>query len=1068
MSVIQAPSFQPTPVQPVTRSGRAIVGRSVELEAIGAALDDALEALVGISLEGEPGIGKTTLLGAAAEVATAKGFTPVIAVADEEIHGPLLLARAIFGGEDIRVDQPPAVLQQIDAVDNALQGTDDSLGLPADERLLRVFDKAATAMRAACREHPIALLVDDVQWGDQDSIRLLRYVIRANPNVPMFLMFTIRPEEMAQVAELVTLLADLERLGILRRLRVGRMRQTETAALLRNVLGGDVTAATAMTIHAQAEGVPFIVSELTRTYREAGLLQPIGGTWTLARNAERLVPSAVRTLIGRRAASLKPETKNLLAMGAVLGRAFRLADVCAIRTKMGETVACELGEASELVQPAIAAGLITEGGSGGDHYLAFSHEQVRAYALDTLSSNRRRQIHSAVLDVLIEGDDPAPESLPVIVRHALAAGDTDRIARYSLDAARAALAANAPEEALRMVEDALSVVSQPAQRVEMLQIRDDALGALGRTSERLESLTELVALVEAAGNDVQQQDALLRRAAALRGDRRFEAAAEVARRARTKAAAAGNLAGELRACLELGQDLLRTSLGEGYTPSALEADFDGGEEAYARAAAIAEQVGSDSSLAMALRELGVIKLARIREWFVERVKAGDHIPILQAIAQGVPLEELEKTLPIADDVVDTRNTLTRALELFEKVGDRRGAMATIVSLAYLQWAPEMHLGANPAQRFEGIRQLANTMDTLVAESERENNEAQMLYGVHVFARSKLIPDLAVQRGEEAFQRARSLGDNTLEFLAAIGTTHAFLDLGETESAGQWLARASAAAATAPTPHRARQLAIAEALLAGSRGDVERMRSGLSEAARTAASQRRPAAQCEAIALLALQTAHAGAQTSDEQMLSTAESAADEARRLCADLAGHPLWAAQADAAAAEVALARGNTELAVELGRNAIALYSAAASEDPHLEILLPAGRAILAAGTDEAEKEFVRGHLKLIQALALQRTFDESIRVRWLRSPVGLQLAEVAGPFEGALANGKSAEQGSLDGDDTQLLRLLTEGKTNSEIAIELGVGESAVSNQLTALYARIGTASRAEATAFAFRARV
>ena len=51
----------------------------------------------------------------------------------------------------------------------------------------------------SCREQPIALLIDDVQWADQDSIRLLRYVIRANPNVPMFLMFTIRPEEMAQV-----------------------------------------------------------------------------------------------------------------------------------------------------------------------------------------------------------------------------------------------------------------------------------------------------------------------------------------------------------------------------------------------------------------------------------------------------------------------------------------------------------------------------------------------------------------------------------------------------------------------------------------------------------------------------------------------------------------------------------------------------------------------------------------------------------------------------------------------------------------------------------------------------
>jgi DNA-binding CsgD family transcriptional regulator/predicted hydrolase (HD superfamily) len=1068
VSVVPAASFRPANVASATRSGRAIVGRSVELEAISAAIDDARESMVGISLEGEPGIGKTTLLGAAAEQAAAKGMLPLIAVADEEIHGPLLVARSIFGSEELRAECSDRVKELISAVDSALQGTDDSLGLPPDERLMRAFDKAATAMRAITRERPIALLLDDVQWADQDSIRLLRYVIRANPNMHMFLMFTIRPEEMAKVTELVTLLADLERLGILRRLRVERLRQTETAALLRNVLGGDVAPATAATIHAQAEGVPFIVSELTRTYREAGLLQPIGGTWALARNAERLVPSAVRTLISRRAANLKAETKDILAMGAVLGRAFRLADVCAIRAKMGETIACEIGEASDLVAPAVAAGLVTEGGTAGERYLAFSHEQVRAYALDTLSSTRRRQVHLAVLDVLTEGGEPAPESLSVIVRHALAAGDTDRIARYSLDAARAALAANAPEEALRIVEDALVMVSQPTQRVEMLQIRDDALGALGRTAERLESITELMALVEAAGDDAQQLDGLLRRAAALRGDRRFEAAADVARRARAKAAAAGNLDGELRACLELGQDLLRTALGEGYTPSALEADLDGGEEAYARAAAIAEQLGNESALAMAVRELGVIKLAGIREWFVERVKAGDHIAILQAVGAGVPLEELAKTLPIADLVDETRALLTRALELFERVGDRRGAMSSIVSLAYLQWAPEMHLGTNPAQRFEGIRQLANTMDTLVAESERETNEAQMLYGVHVFARSKLIPDLAIQRGEEAFQRARALGDNTLEFLAAIGTTHAYLELGDADTASQWLARASAAAATAPTPHRARQLGIADALLAADRGDVERMRSGLTEAARTAGVQRRPAAQCEAVALLALQTARAGAKAGDEALLATADSAAAEARRLCADLAGHPVWAAQAAAAAAEVALARGNSALALEMGRTALAEYRAAMNEDPHLEIVLPAARAILASSNDEAEKEGVRGWLRLIQALALQRTFDEVVRVRWLRGPLGRQLAELAGPFEGQLPTSKDAAQPDFDEKETRLLRLLTEGKTNSEIAGDIGVDEAAVSSQLTALYARIGTASRAEATAFAFRAPV
>jgi DNA-binding CsgD family transcriptional regulator len=360
------------------------------------------------------------------------------------------------------------------------------------------------------------------------------------------------------------------------------------------------------------------------------------------------------------------------------------------------------------------------------------------------------------------------------------------------------------------------------------------------------------------------------------------------------------------------------------------------------------------------------------------------------------------------------------------------------------------------------------MDTLIAESEREANEAQMIYGVHVFARAKLIPDLAVARGADAYDRARSLGDNALEFLSALGTANAQLDLGDAEQAALWLSRASAAAAASPTPHRARQLAVTEALLAAARGDMERMSSGLADAARAAAAQRRPAAQCEAVALLALRAAHSAAASRDEALLDTAQSAAEEARRLCADLSGHPLWAAQGAAAAAEIALTRGDGSLALEWARTALAERRAAQSEDPHLEILVPAARAILALSDDDSEKQAVHGELRLLQAFALQRTFDDAVRVRWLRGPIGSQLSELAGPFEGPLPAAEEDHELPFGEQDTRLLRLLTEGKTNSEIATDIGVEESAVASQLTALYGRIGTASRAEATAFAFRARV
>src|SRR5439155_13599581 len=116
----------------------------------------------------------------------------------------------------------------------ALSGrTDPSLEhLPADQKLLRQFDVAALALRTLADVQPLALLADDVQWADQDSLRALRYAVRTDAASPIFILLAMRPEETATVTEAVTLIADMERMGLIRRLRPGRFSHAETLAFL--------------------------------------------------------------------------------------------------------------------------------------------------------------------------------------------------------------------------------------------------------------------------------------------------------------------------------------------------------------------------------------------------------------------------------------------------------------------------------------------------------------------------------------------------------------------------------------------------------------------------------------------------------------------------------------------------------------------------------------------------------------------------------------------------------------------------------------------------------------------
>ena len=241
---------------------------------------------------------------------------------------------------------------------------------------------------------------------------------------------------------------------------------------------------------------------------------------------------------------------------------------------------------------------------------------------------------------------------------------------------------------------------------------------------------------------------------------------------------------------------------------------------------------------------------------------------------------------------------------------------------------------------------------------------------------------------------------------------------------------------------------------------------MERAVELAIEQGNAAGRCEALAQLALETLRLGAERDDAELLDVAERSARAAAELAADLPGHPPWGAQAEAALARIALARGDTGGALEHARAAGAALLAAHQEDLHLDILLPIAQVFAATGAPEWEP--TRDWIQLSLAMVAQRTLDEDVRVRWFRGPVARELSALTGPLEVSAGDDGHERTIEMDEADAELLRCLIQGRTNAEIAEELGLDEPVVARRLGELFARIGTSSRAEATAFAFRERV
>jgi DNA-binding CsgD family transcriptional regulator len=303
-----------------------------------------------------------------------------------------------------------------------------------------------------------------------------------------------------------------------------------------------------------------------------------------------------------------------------------------------------------------------------------------------------------------------------------------------------------------------------------------------------------------------------------------------------------------------------------------------------------------------------------------------------------------------------------------------------------------------------------------------------------------------------------------------------LEFGDVEAAERWVDLAAQVVATAPTRHRSLQLESWRGRVRAAAGDAVGLRRHLEGAVTLANEQGRASGRCEALARLALEAARLGASTNDAELLALAERSAEQARDLAGQLPGHSPWFAQAEAALAAVALARGDLAAAATAGGAAIESIQDGLHEDLGLEILIPAARAIFAGAPPEHHAP-VRRFLEVVLSRIAQGILDESIRVKWLRGPMGRALVELVGPLDAVPAAAAAATDGTpgpaegvaagpvLEPLETHLLHLLTEGLTNHEMAVQLNLTDEELTSRLARLLARLGTSSRAEATSLAFR---
>jgi DNA-binding CsgD family transcriptional regulator len=395
-----------------------IVSREAELAALRAFIGGERGGPAALVLEGEPGIGKSTLWVAGVERARAGGMRVLSSRPAEAERG---LAYVGLGDlfEDVRDEVLPGLTApRRRALEVALL-LEEAGAEAVDPRALGLA--ARSALQLLADAGPVLVAIDDVQWFDASSLQALAFALRRLGASQVLLLLARRVVGGGERGGL-ELALGVERVE---RLLLGPFSVGALHRVLRDGLGRPLGRQTLLRIHERSGGNPFFALELGRLLDvEAGLAQPLP------------IPETLEGLVSARLAGLPPSTRKALALASALG-------------PTSEELLARTGIAARALDPAVAARVI-ERDRG---MIRFTHPLLSSVLYRDLGEERRR-VHARIAAVVEEPLLHARHlALSADAPDAGVAAVLDDAARLAADRGASAVAAELAEQALRLTPE---------------------------------------------------------------------------------------------------------------------------------------------------------------------------------------------------------------------------------------------------------------------------------------------------------------------------------------------------------------------------------------------------------------------------------------------------------------------------------------------------------------------------------------------------------------------------------------------------------------------------------------
>jgi DNA-binding SARP family transcriptional activator len=476
-----------------TSPSAPLVGRSEELGALRDLWLQSGRPLPVVALvSGEAGLGKTRVVQEAA-AAVARDGSAVARARCFPARGKLALApvaewlctptlrRGIHRlDEDTRSEILRLVPNLADEVATQARVRDAERAPLTDAwHRRRFFDALVDAVHAV--GDPVLLVLDDLQWADQETLAWLEVLVNTPSDSPLLVLGTVRSEELHDNTELVGLCRRLRARDLLRDVELEPLDVPAVAELVDAIGDTPLAGDDVHDLHTQTRGFPLFVIEAVR-----------GGGLHSVR---------VEAVLGDRLGKLSPDAAALAQLAAAVGRDFSLELLATAADLDDEAL---LSAVDELWQRRMLR-------EHSPTTYDFAHDLLRDSAYAQISPPNRQLLHQRIADAMesLHRDDTEAVAAQ-LAAHCEQGGQPGRAVRHHWVAAESATRVFALDDAvdhytraLHLLADLPSGTARDRQELQLLEACVPALSSLeGYASPTLGTLIErAISLAEELGQD---------------------------------------------------------------------------------------------------------------------------------------------------------------------------------------------------------------------------------------------------------------------------------------------------------------------------------------------------------------------------------------------------------------------------------------------------------------------------------------------------------------------------------------------------------------------------------------